>query len=256
MRSPKETYEKYISVSQAKIQLNPGKAFLLAVLAGMFIAFAGVASTFGNALVNRICGAVIFCGGLAMVLVAGSELFTGNCLLIMPLLDKKVKASGVLKNLIIVYIGNLIGALFVAVFAVYSGVLDGVYETAVNIAASKASLSFSQALFRGILCNILVCIAVWMSFSSDKTGDKILSVIFPVTFFVLCGFEHSIADMYYLPAGMLLKTLVKSEEFSDITITLYDFFIKNLLPVTTGNIIGGALVGSVYRVVYTKKTDK
>lgn len=256
MRTPKETYEKYSAVSQGKTQLKATKAFFLAVLAGMFIALAGVASTFGNAFSGRVCGAVIFCGGLAMVLVAGSELFTGNCLLIMPLLDKKVKASSVFKNLIIVYIGNLIGALIIAALAVYSGALDGVAETAVNIACSKASLSFLSAFFKGILCNILVCIAVWMSFSSDKTGDKILCVIFPVTFFVLCGFEHSVADMYYLPAGIMLKSSLKSAELSDINITVYDFIVKNLLPVTLGNIVGGGFIGIIYRFVYSEKTAK
>lgn len=253
MRTPKETYEKYIAAGMSKTQLKVSKVFLLSIFAGMFIALAGVASTFGNALVNRVCGAVIFCGGLAMVLVAGSELFTGNCLLVMPLLDKKVKLSAVLKNWVIVYIGNFIGALFVAVLAVYSGVLDGIAQTAVDISLTKTSLSFTEALFRGVLCNILVCIAVWMSFSSDKTGDKILTVIFPVTFFVLCGFEHSIADMYYIPAGMMLNAKVAL--YSEGA-TVFGLFVKNLLPVTVGNLLGGMLVGCVYRFVYSRKTEK
>lgn len=250
MRSPKETYDKYISAGLAKTQLKNSRAFVLALLAGMFIALAGVASTFGNALVNRVCGAVIFCGGLAMVLVAGSELFTGNCLLIMPLLDKKVKLSAVLKNWLIVYVGNFVGALIVAFLAAYSGALDSIAQTAVDISVNKTSLTFTAALFRGILCNILVCIAVWMSFSSDKTGDKILTVIFPVTFFVLCGFEHSIADMYYIPAGMLLN--LRLGIVSDAA-TIFGFLVKNLLPVTLGNIIGGCAVGCAYRFIYSKK---
>lgn len=252
MRSPKETYEKYTAVGEGKAKLPFSRMFILALLAGMFIALAGVASTFGNALVNRVCGAFIFCGGLAMVLVAGSELFTGNCLLIMPLLDKKVKLSDVLKNWIVVYIGNFIGALLVAFLASYSGVLDSIAQTAVDISVAKTSLAFVPALFRGILCNILVCIAVWMSFSSDKTGDKILTVIFPVTFFVLCGFEHSIADMYYIPAGMLLNLrLSVCENGADI----FGFLVKNLLPVTLGNIIGGCAVGCAYRFVFGGKKE-
>lgn len=250
MRTPKETYEKYISAGVNKASLKPSKAFILAVLAGMFIALAGVASTFGNAFSGRICGAVIFCGGLAMVLVAGSELFTGNCLLVMPLLDKRIKVLDLIKNLLIVYIGNFIGALFIASLAAYSGALNAASETAINISVAKTSLTFSEAFLRGILCNILVCIAVWMSFSSDRTGDKILCVIFPVTFFVLCGFEHSIADMYYIPAGMILNSKLS---LSKAAVTVFDFLIKNLLPVTLGNIVGGALVGFFYRFIYSEK---
>lgn len=253
MRSPKETYEKYISAGIGKAQLKSSKAFVLALFAGAFIALAGVASTFGNAFVNRVCGAVIFCGGLAMVLVAGSELFTGNCLLIMPLLDKKVKLSAVLRNWAIVYLGNLIGAVTVAVLSVFSGALNIVSQTAVDISVNKTSLSFGEAFLRGILCNILVCIAVWMSFSSDKTGDKILTVIFPVTFFVLCGFEHSVANMYYIPAGILLNMKLGVAEQGA---TVFGFIVKNLIPVSLGNLIGGLGVGVGYRFIYGKKTEK
>ncbi|MGN1117008.1 MAG: formate/nitrite transporter family protein, partial [Acutalibacteraceae bacterium] len=110
-----------------------------------------------------------------------------------------------------------------------------------------------EALLRGVLCNILVCIAVWMSFSSDKTGDKIIAVIFPVTFFALCGFEHSVANMYFIPAGMMLNLKLS---ISGQGATLFGFLVKNLLPVTIGNLIGGVLIGAVYRFVYSRKTDK
>ena len=253
MRTPKETYEKYISVSLNKCQMKPAKTFLLAVFAGMFIALAGVASTFAGCYTNKVCGAVIFCGGLAMVLVAGSELFTGNCLLIMPLMDKKVKFSAAVKNWVIVYIGNFVGAIFVAALSVYSGALDAVSQSAFDISLNKTSLTFIEALLRGVLCNILVCIAAWMSFSSDKTGDKIIAVIFPVTFFVLCGFEHSVANMYFIPAGMMLNLKLS---ISGQGATLFGFLVKNLLPVTIGNLIGGVLIGAGYRFAYSRKTDK
>ncbi len=250
MRTPKETYEKYTAIGMAKTQTKPIKVFVLAVLAGAYIAFAGIGSTFAGSLVNKLCAALIFCGGLSMVLVAGSELFTGNCLLIMPLCDGKVKLSAVIKNLCIVYIGNLIGSLLVALLAVYSGALDSVSEAAINTALSKTSLTFLQAVFKGVLCNILVCVAVWMSFTSDKTGDKITAVIFPVTLFVLCGFEHSVANMYFIPAGILLQGNVSGG------VTVGDFLLKNLLPVTLGNIIGGMFVGLIYSFVYGKRTKK
>ena len=253
LRSPKETFEKYLSVGTGKTQQTVLKTFLLAIMAGMYIAFAGVASTFANALVNKVCGALMFCGGLSMVLVAGSELFTGNCLLIIPLSDKKIKASAMLRNLVTVYIGNFVGALIVALCAVYSGALDSVAETAVNTALAKSSLTFLSAFLKGFLCNVLVCVAVWMSFTSDKTADKIIAVIFPVAFFVLCGFEHSIANMYFIPAGMLLDGI---HNITENGISLFGFFINNLLPVTFGNILGGFAVGGVYYAVFSKKQKK
>lgn len=253
MRTPKETFEKYMSVGKNKTDTKATKTFLLAIMAGIFIAFAGAGSIFAGALVNKVCAAFVFCGGLSMVLVAGSELFTGNCLLIMPLMDKKVKLCGVIKNLVIVYIGNFIGSLIISFVSVYSGVLDAFSENAVNSAVAKTSLSFGEALLRGILCNILVCIAVWMSFSSDKTADKIIAVIFPVSLFVLCGFEHSIANMFFIPTGMLLNHRING---ADLSITVFDFIIKNLIPVTIGNIIGGSFVGAVYYFVFSEKREK
>jgi len=251
MRTPKEICEKYMQVGIGKTKTKPSKVFLLAILAGMFIAFAGVASTIANSVTNRLCGALIFCGGLAMVLVAGSELFTGNNLLILPLLDKKIKLSDMLKNLAIVYFGNLFGAILVAFLAVYSGALDSVSENVIAVASSKCSLPFVSAFFKGILCNFLVCIAVWMAFSSDKSSDKIIAVIFPITIFVLCGFEHSVANMYFIPAGFLMsiKSGLKSENIS-----IVNFFIKNLLPVTFGNMVGGSgIVGTMYYFIFAEK---
>ena len=171
----------------------------------------------------------------------------------MPLMDKKVKLSAAVKNWVIVYLGNFVGAVFVAAISVYSGALDAVSQSAVDISLNKTSLTFIEALLRGVLCNILVCIAVWMSFSSDKTGDKIIAVIFPVTFFVLCGFEHSVANMYFIPAGMMLNLKLS---ISGQGATLFGFLVKNLLPVTIGNLIGGVLIGAGYRFAYSRKTDK
>lgn len=252
MRAPKEIYEKYITVGVGKTKQGMLKVFVLAVLAGVFIALAGVASTFANNIVNKLCGSVVFCGGLSMVLVAGSELFTGNSLLIMPLLDKKITLSALIKNWITVYIGNFIGSVAVAFFAVSSGVLSSFSESVINTAVVKTSLSFSEALVRGILCNFLVCIAVWMSFSSDKTADKITAIIFPITFFVLSGFEHSIANMYFIPVGLLMS--VKTGLSGSITVG--GFLFKNLLPVTLGNLAGGILVGLAYRFIYGARHEK
>ena len=251
MRSPKEIAEKCVAVGVSKAESKISRVFILSVFAGMFIAFAGAASTFAGSIVNKFCAAIIFCGGLSMVVVAGSELFTGNNLLMAALLKKKITIKQLLKNWVVVYIGNFIGSVLISLLVVYSDSLSSVYESAVATAVSKVSLAFLPALFKGILCNILVCIAVWMSFSSDNTAEKIILVIFPVSIFVLCGFEHSIANMYFIPTGILAAG---KYGVSAAGLNLFGLFIKNLLPVTIGNIIGGsAVVGTGYYCAYLKE---
>lgn len=250
MLKPNQIAESYLSVGQAKVSQSPLKTFLLAILAGAFIAFAGVGSTFGNAYVNKVVGSMIFPGGLAMVILAGSELFTGNCLLIMPFLQGKIKFTDMLKNLGIVYLGNLVGAVLIAFITAYSGALDGVKETAVSIASNKASLEFLPAVLKGVACNILVCLAVWMSMSAETAGGKILAVFFPITIFVVAGFEHSIANMYYLPAG-LFTALKNGMDANGLTVVTA--ILNNLLPVTLGNVVGGMALGAIYKVIYLPK---
>lgn len=249
MLSPGEVARTYVTIGKGKAEMPAGRMFLLAVLAGAFIALAGVGATFGNVYVNKVAGAAIFPAGLAMVIVAGSELFTGNCLLVIPLLERKITLQGLLRNWLIVYAGNLLGGLLVAAMTVLAGTYDGIYDAVIATAVAKVSLPFGAALLRGVLCNFLVCIAVWMAFAAKTVGGKIAGLFLPVFLFVLCGFEHSVANMFYLPAGIFAATRygVGTE------LSVFGMWSRNLLPVTLGNIIGGGAVGAVYWAVYLRK---
>lgn len=248
--NPSDIANTAVAVGENKAKLKWSKMLILGILAGMFIALAGVAATFGNVYVGKLAGACIFPAGLAMVVVAGSELFTGNNLMVIALFSKKISFRQMLKNWSLVFLGNLIGAVLIALLVVFSGAMDGISETVIATAATKANLNWLEAILRGILCNFLVCIAVWMSFGAKSVSEKIAAVFFPVMLFVLCGFEHSIANMYYVPAGLFLalKNGVTIEGLN-----LVNFVLNNLLPVTLGNIIGGAgLVGGIYYLVYLR----
>ena len=196
---------------------------------------------------------MIFPSGLAMVILAGSELFTGNSLIIVSFLEKRVSFRAMLKNWTIVYLGNLIGSLFIAVLFVYghtpSLFNQGLAQTLVNVASAKVSLTFFEGLFRGILCNFLVCIAVWMAAAAKEAHGKVIALFLPIAVFILCGFEHCAANMFSIPVGILT-----SLEYGIATngLTWMSFIIKNLLPVTIGNIIGGCLVGAGYWFIYLK----
>lgn len=261
MNAPKEVAENYVNIGVGKTKLKTARMFVLGLLAGMFIAFAGIAgttasSTIENASVAKLVSAAVFPGGLAMVLLAGSELFTGNCLLVIPLLEKKVTFPAVLRSWVFVYLGNFVGGVLVAALVVYAhlGTLFGgaLGESIVSTAVAKVSLSFGDALLRGILCNILVCIAVWISFAAKSVGGKIVGLYFPVMFFVLCGFEHCVANMYYISAGLFASSVYGIEAAG---LTWGSFLLNNLLPVTLGNLIGGAAVGCAYWFVYLKKDE-
>lgn len=248
--APAEIAKKTIEIGQQKANLKWWKMLLLGIFAGMFIALAATGATFGNAYGGKLAGACIFTAGLAMVVVAGSELFTGNNLMLMALFDGKIGLAKLLKNWLLVFLGNFLGALFVAILVTLSGTFNQVSDTVIATAVAKTDFTFFEALLKGILCNFLVCIAVWMSFSATSTEGKIIAVFFPVMLFVLCGFEHSIANMFYVPAGILQGA------FTGATApTIQAFLLHNLLPVTLGNIIGGAiLVSGGYYLAYRPKT--
>ena len=250
--SPAEVASNYIATGKSKVNLPAIKMLLLGIMAGAFIAFGGIGATtvavsIPLASVGKFIGACVFPGGLTMVLIAGSELFTGNCLLVIPLLEREIRLRQTLKSWIIVYIGNLIGALLVAV---------------INTAITKCSMTFSDAFLRGVMCNFLVCIAVWISFAAKDVAGKIMGLFFPIMIFVLCGFEHSIANMFYIGAGLFDKTVPVFAEAAaaagvDMTnLTWGNFFLKNLLPVSLGNLVGGAFVGWVYWFCYLRKGKK
>lgn len=269
--TPAETAKNYITTGKAKVNTPISKMFLLAILAGVFIGIGGVGATtvavsVTQASVGKFLGACVFPGGLTMVLLAGSELFTGNTLLVIPLLEKEISLSGMLKNWAVVYIGNFVGGFLAAAGAVYSHQI-GSFEnqmavSVISAAAGKCSMTFSDALIRGILCNFLVCIAVWISFAAKDVAGKVTGLFFPIMMFVLCGFEHSVANMYYISAGILAKGIpAYAEAAKEAGVNLNavswgSFLGGNLLPVTIGNIIGGAVcVGCVYWFVYLRKAS-
>ena len=269
MNSPAEIAKNYIAIGKTKANMAFNKMFLLAVLAGAFIAFGGVGSATAAvgvtpSSVGKLISGCIFPGGLTLVLLAGSELFTGNCLLSIPLLEKEITVKQVLRNWIVVYFGNMVGGMLVALGLVYSGqynMFDGNMAVSVfSTAIAKCTLSFSDAFIKGIFCNILVCLAVWVAFSAKDSAGKVISLFFPILIFVVCGFEHCVANMYYISAGLFGKNIpsyVAAAETAGLdlsALTWKNFFIINLIPVTFGNIVGGAVcVGAVYWYIYLRK---
>ncbi len=242
----------------AKAALPTLQTLTLGVLAGAFIAFGAMFFTlvmtdsglgFGS---GRMLGGVAFSLGLILVVVAGAELFTGNNLIVMAWADGKITMRAMLRNWALVYAGNFAGAVATAVIVHWSGVLEmnggGFGETAVRIAQGKLALSFTEAFFRGVLCNTLVCLAVWLCFAAHTVTSKILAIIFPVTAFVALGFEHSVANMYFIPVAMLAAGDAAAAGLTPVG------FAANLLPVTLGNIIGGSgLVALIYWIVYIRE---
>lgn len=263
------TRAEYVGVRKAAAPAMT--LFSLAVLAGAFIALGAVFATntaagssdlpFG---VAKLLTGLVFCLGLILVIVGGAELFTGNNLIVMAWASRKVTGRALLRNWSIVYAGNFVGSMGTAllVFLSKQYVSGGgmVGETALKIANGKASMEFFQAMVLGILCNVLVCLAVWMTFSARSTVDKIATIIFPITAFVAVGFEHSIANMYFVPYGLFIKQFDPSfvvESGLDVTsLTWVNFLLNNLLPVTIGNIIGGGvLVAAIYWSIFLRNKD-
>ncbi len=249
MNTPKEIAQGFAALGVKKCGTTNGRLLLLAILAGAFIAFAGIGATIANVTVNKLAGACVFPAGLAMVVVAGSELFTGDNLMIVSLLDKKIRFGRMVGVLVIVYIGNLIGSVIVAALASLGGTLGSVQEAVVSAAVSKAALGFGQAFVRGVMCNVLVCIAVWMAAAAKEPVGKIVGLYMPIMVFVLCGYEHCVANMYYLPAGLF--TAAKYGLAAD-GLTWGSALVKNLLPVTLGNLVGGMGVGALYWTIFLK----
>ena len=270
--SPADVAQNYIEIGKSKANTPTVKLIILAILAGIFVALGAIASTtvavaVKPASLGKFLGAVVFPGGLTMVLIAGSELFTGNCLLIIPLLEKAITAKKVIKSLVLTYIGNFIGSILLAAGVVFSHQIslfdNGVAVSVISTAMAKCSISFSDALIKGILCNFLVCIAVWISFTAKDIVGKIIGVFFPVLIFVLCGFEHSVANMYYLFAGLFAKAVpayvaaATAAGVDTSMLTIGRMFGANLLPVTIGNMIGGAIcVGLPYWFIYLRRKKK
>jgi formate/nitrite transporter len=259
----------------AKAALPAVQMFTLAVLAGAFIGlgamFATIATTGAEAAIgygpSRVLGGLVFSLGLVLVVIGGAELFTGNNLLVMAWAGRRLTTAAVLRNWAIVYVGNFVGAIATAwlvhTTGIYRNGSGSVGRQALDIATTKASLSFDEAITRGVLANVLVCLAVWLCFSARTVADKVLAIILPITAFVAAGFEHSVANMYLLPAGLFIKADAPDSfwaasgaspaAYTDLT---WRSFAGNLVPVTLGNVIGGALlVGLVYAFVYLRQPE-
>jgi len=215
--------------------------------------------------ISRLLSGLVFCLGLVLVVVGGAELFTGNTLMVMAWAAGKVRLREMLRAWAIVYVGNFIGAVGTAGLVFLSGqYLSGkgsVAAVALALAHNKVTLRFDEALFLGTLCNVLVCLAVWLSFGARTTTDKVLAVIFPVSAFVVAGFEHSVANMYLIPLGLFIKAWGPAALWTKLNVSAAGYaaltwpaFFSSLIPVTIGNIIGGGgLVGAVYWFIYLRK---
>ncbi len=266
--TPAEVATKAVGVGVKKAGLDFWTMFVLALFGGAFIAIGAVlATTVGSNGpefpygLNALLKGLIFTVGLILVIVAGAELFTGNNLMLIAVLNKKITLGKMLRNWGVVYIGNLIGSVIVALIMVmskqYTFAGGAIGKTALTIANTKSGLEFWSALGLGIMCNILVCLAVWMTFSARTTAGKILAIIPPISAFVAAGFEHSVANMYFIPVGLFIKAFnpefaAQAGEFANLSWA--NFFVKNLLPVTIGNIIGGAIfIGAAYWFIYLRK---
>jgi formate/nitrite transporter len=234
---------------------------MLGALGGAFIAlgclwFTLVASdaSLGFA-ATRVLGGFVFSLGLVLVVVAGAELFTGNNLLAMAWADRRITTLELLENWALVFAANAVGATGMAALAVLSGYVDmnggAVARAAVRIAAAKASLPFWTAFFAGVLCNVLVCLAIWLAMAGRSVADKVAGIVLPIAAFVGAGFEHSVANMYFLPLGIYLRGRIDTNGIPGIENLDWSAYLHNLVPVTLGNIVGGSgLVAIVYFVIY------
>lgn len=259
--SPAQIAERIEQQGVTKARLPLRQTIMLGVLAGAFIGLGALnftvvvsdsALSFGIA---RALGGIAFSLGLILVVVAGAELFTGNNLLVMAWADRRITTFELLRNWLLVYCANAAGAIGLAVIVHLSHHADmnghAIATAALRIAAAKTALPFAEAFFKGVLCNVLVCLAVWIAYAGHSVTDKILAVIFPVSAFVAAGFEHSIANLYFIPLGMLLRNHANPPVGLDTTTLDWAGLAGNLLPVTLGNIVGGSvMVALVYFIIY------
>lgn len=259
--SPKEMADAYISGAKVKVKTPGIKLFIKAIFAGMMIAFGAAGSqvashTMVGVGLTRLVAGAVFPMGLMMVVLTGAELFTGDCLMGMAAVRKEIKWSQMLRVMAIAYIGNLVGALIIVGLVSLSGQLnysDGMLAAyTIKTALAKSSLSFASAFSSGILCNILVCAAVIMAVASKDVPGKLLSCFFIILLFIVSGYEHCVANMFYVPMGIVTKA---NPDYSELAMNAYhltkeqlaqlnvgNMFLKNLIPVTLGNVVGGMFV--------------
>lgn len=256
---PPEMAERAEEIGVQKASMDAGRLFTLAVLAGAFIALGGVFATTALAGAGaapwgpvRVLGGVVFSLGLILVVVGGAELFTGNNLIVMAWASGRVRTPALLRNWAVVFAGNLVGAVATALAVCVAGTHrggDGAFGlTAFAIAHAKLQLGFVQAIVLGMLCNALVCLAVWLAYSARTTADRVLAIVPPISAFVAAGFEHSVANMYFVPFAILVAGLdadfVATQGLGPEAqaLTWAAFLGRNLVPVTLGNVIGGSVL--------------
>ncbi len=264
---PHAIAHKAEEVGVAKAGMDSVRLFTLAVLAGAFIGLGAMAATtmwaglsdfmpFGLA---RMLGGLVFALGLILVVLGGAELFTGNNLMVMAAASRRIGLGVLLRAWLIVFVGNLVGAVGTALLVFLAGhhlLGDGaVGQKAFAIGAAKTDLPVVRAFFMGVLCNVLVCLAVWLCYGAHSTTDKLLAILFPITAFVAAGFEHSVANMYFIPQAMMIQSWAPDIAGGGGPALSLAGFVANLLPVTLGNMVGGGvLVGLVYWFIYLKGT--
>ena len=261
--SPKQIAARVADVGVTKARLPLLTMSMLAMAAGGFIGLGAMYYTVVAAdstlpfAASRLLGGLAFSLGLILVVVAGAELFTGNNLMVMAWADRRITTTELLRNWTMVYIANAFGAAGLAVLVYLSnhGSLNGgaVAAAYIKIASAKASLPFGEAFFKGVLCNLLVCLAVWLALAARSVTDKVVAVVFPTSAFVAAGFEHCIANVYFISLGLLLRGQASPIDLSQVASLDWTGYVRNLIPVTLGNIVGGSImVAAVYHLTYNR----
>lgn len=273
LHSPKEMHDAYVNASEVKVKTPWTKMLIMGIFAGAFVALGAEASSVASHAISnvglaKLASGFVFPIGLMMIVLLGGELFTGNCLMIMGVIKKKITAKDMTRVLALVFLFNLIGAVSISFLVSQSGQWDysggqlGAYT--IKVALGKTQLPFLQAFVSGTLCNIMVCVAMLMGKAATDITGKILSLFFPIMAFVVSGFEHCVANMYYIPSGILAASnaqyVEKAQEVYGITAQALEslnwgtFFVNNLIPVTLGNIFGGAVcIGVLYTLMNKEK---
>ena len=261
--SPKQIAARVADVGVTKARLPLLTMSMLAMAAGGFIGLGAMYYTLVAAdstlpfAASRLVGGLAFSLGLILVVVAGAELFTGNNLMVMAWADRRITTTELLRNWTIVYVANAFGAAGLAVLVYLSnhGSLNGgaVAAAYIRIASAKASLPFGEAFCKGVLCNLLVCLAVWLALAARSVTDKVVAVVFPTSAFVAAGFEHCIANVYFISLGLLLRGQASPVDLSQVASLDWTGYVRNLIPVTLGNIVGGSImVAAVYHLIYNR----
>lgn len=230
----------YIEIAKNKINNKYLKTLVLGIFSGILLSFAAVASTVASSMItnysiSKLLAALIFPMGLILIILLKTELFTGNSLMVIPLLEKKITIKELLRNWLLVYLGNLLGSIIMALLISNTTVGDTIKITFTNITNNKIAITFSNCLVMGLLCNFLVCTAVYLSTIASNILEKIVVIFIPIFIFIILSLEHSVANMFYLSIGYILNN----------NFSIIDLITKNLLPVTLGNIIGGTLLGFI-----------